>query len=289
MSGAAWIAVDWGTSHLRAWKMSADNNALERFCSDAGMVGLEPTQFAAALEDLVGPLTVPVVACGMVGSRQGWAEAPYETVPCRPPDASKAKKVDHVHILPGIRQLEPADVMRGEETQIAGFLATNPGFDGVICLPGTHTKWAHISAGEVVSFRTAMTGEMFALLSETSVLRHSVGAEWSQDAFEQAVDDILSKPETLAMRLFHIRANDLLNVSEAGVARARLSGILVGAELAGTKPYWLGQQVAIVGDATLTNIYAKALELQNVQVVQANGDDMTLQGLVAAKCAMELT
>ena len=170
MSDTAWIAVDWGTSHLRAWRMGRQDQVIERKVSDAGMGGLAPSEFAPALEGLVGPLDVPVVACGMVGSRQGWAEAPYFTTPCAPPDAAGATRVGHVHILPGVRQLDPADVMRGEETQIAGFLAAAPSFDGVICLPGTHTKWVHISAGEIVSFRTAMTGELFALLRDGSVL-----------------------------------------------------------------------------------------------------------------------
>jgi phosphonate metabolism protein PhnN/1,5-bisphosphokinase (PRPP-forming) len=90
-----------------------------------------------------------------------------------------------VHVAPGLRQGKPADVMRGEETQIAGFLALNPNWDGVICLPGTHSKWVHISAGEVVSFQTFLTGEMFALLSQASVLRHGMqGDGWDDAAFD---------------------------------------------------------------------------------------------------------
>ena len=289
MSETAWIAVDWGTSHLRAWRMSADNRMIEKRFSDAGMAGLEQDQFAAALEALVGPLTMPVVACGMVGSRQGWAEARYETVPCCPPDASRATVVGNVRILPGVRQLNPADVMRGEETQIAGFLAAHPDFDGVVCLPGTHTKWVHVSAGEIISFRTAMTGEVFGLLADASVLRHSVDKAWSEDAFNVAVDEAISKPEMLAVRLFNIRAHGLLNSADAGVARARLSGTLIGAELAATRAYWLGQAVALVGDANLTRVYAAALDAQKVQTVRADGDEMTLRGLIAAKSAMEMT
>ena len=137
---------------------------------------------------------MPVIACGMVGARQGWIEAPYSQVPCAPVGLSMIKPVVEdtrldVSILPGLSQTDPADVMRGEETQIAGYLAENPGFDGVLCLPGTHTKWAHISAGEVVSFRTFMTGELFALVSSQSVLRHSVGAGWDGPAYRSAVSD----------------------------------------------------------------------------------------------------
>ena len=114
-----------------------------------------------------------------------------------------------VRVIPGLKQTSPADVMRGEETQIAGYLAGNPGFDGVLCLPGTHSKWVQVSAGEVVSFRTFMTGEMFALLARTSVLRLTVGEGWHDAAFADAVADSMARPEALSQRLFSIRAEGL--------------------------------------------------------------------------------
>jgi len=289
MSKAAWIAVDWGTSHLRAWLMDARDQVIEQRRSDAGMARLGRDQFAGALEALVGRFDGPVVACGMVGARQGWAEAPYAQAPCAPPSAAAASRVGDVHILPGISQARPADVMRGEETQIAGYLSGNPDFDGVICLPGTHTKWVHLSAGEIVSFRTSMTGELFALLSEQSVLRHSVGEGWDDDAFAAGVSDALSKPEALGAALFHIRAQGLLGTPDPDVARARLSGLLIGAELAAMRPYWLGQAVALVGALDLVARYGDALQLQGVTTDVADGDAMTLEGLIAAKSALELT
>ena len=105
------------------------------------------------------------------------------------------------------------------------------------CLPGTHTKWVQVSAGEVVSFRTCMTGEMFALLSERSVLRHSVAAEGlEEDAFEDALMATLARPEALAAGLFGLRAEGLLEGTAPGALRSRLSGLLIGAELAATRP-----------------------------------------------------
>ena len=181
----------------------------------------------------------------------------------------------------------PADVMRGEETQIAGFLARNPGFDGVICLPGTHTKWAHVSAGEIVSFRTAMTGEMFALLSAHSVLRHSMGQGWDAEAFATGVDQTLSRPESLAASLFSLRAEGLLADLPGDAARARLSGLLIGAELAAMRPYWLGQAVALVGAEALSAAYATALKAQGVPTQMADAEDMTLAGLTAAYAQLQ--
>lgn len=286
-----WIAVDWGTTHCRAWAM-AGAEPLAQVQTARGMGDLAPAEFEPVLVELLEdwPLApeTPVVACGMVGARQGWIEATYTAVPCAPAAArpTRAPTKDprlSVHILPGLSQDRPADVMRGEETQIAGFLALNPDFDGVICLPGSHTKWVQISAAEVVAFQTAMTGELFKALSSHSVLRHSVLAEgWDDGAFLTALDDALSKPEALAARLFSLRAEGLLHGMENATARARLSGLLIGAELAASRPYWLGCQVVLIGDAALCRLYTAALSRQGITPIQTKGDAMTRAGLTAA-------
>ena len=294
MSGEAayadWIAVDWGTSHLRVWAMTSDGEMRAEATSDKGMGCLTPGEFEPALLELVEPWlgagTIEVTACGMVGSRQGWAEAPYVAVPCKPLElrAVPAKTQDRrlrLRLIPGVKQDKPADVMRGEETQIAGFLSTVPGFDGVLCLPGTHTKWAEISAGEVVSFRTFMTGELYATLSKESVLRHSVGEGWSDDAFSGAVAEALAKPEMLAARLFSIRAEGLLRGPDPDAANARLSGLLIGAELAAAKPYWLGREIVVIGADRIAKAYAEALDHQGLTAKSADGARMTRAGLTA--------
>jgi 2-dehydro-3-deoxygalactonokinase len=188
-----------------------------------------------------------------------------------------------VQIVPGLSQAKPADVMRGEETQIAGALLREPGFDGVLCLPGTHSKWAHVSAGEVVSFQTFMTGEMFALLSSQSVLRHGMGEGWDGAAFDEGVSDALSRPERLGAKLFSLRAEGLLNGLTPAAAKSRLSGLLIGTELAGAKPYWLGQNIRLIGAPALTAHYARALATQGVTAETLPATDCTLAGLVAAK------
>jgi 2-dehydro-3-deoxygalactonokinase len=288
---ADWIAVDWGTSNLRAWAMSGDGRVLAEASSDEGMGKLSRDGFEPALVRLIGPWLSgkpPVVACGMVGSRQGWCEAPYRTVPCTPLDRAAqavAPVTDprlQVSIAPGLKQTQPADVMRGEETQIAGALRLMPGYDGIFCLPGTHSKWVHISAGEVVSFQTFMTGEMFALLSEASVLRHGMqGGGWDDAAFDAGVADALSKPEKLGARLFSLRAEGLIAGLTPQAARARLSGLLIGTELAAAKPYWLGQRVTLIGAEKLSTAYARALQAQGVEAARLNATDCTLAGLAS--------
>jgi 2-dehydro-3-deoxygalactonokinase len=290
-----WIAADWGTSNLRLCAVSADGSLLAEASSADGMGSLAPDQFEPALlklaEPWLGPGVTPVLAAGMVGARQGWIEAPYRATPCAPlapGQLTRAPSRDPrlaVFIAPGLSQSKPADVMRGEETQIAGALALYPDFDGVFCLPGTHSKWAHVSASEVVSFQTFMTGELFALIAGQSVLRHSVTGTDSDArdgegaAFDEALSDALSRPERVASNLFSIRAESLLSGLTPATARGRLSGLLIGMELAAARPYWLGQRVALIGSATLCASYARALKTQGVPSETLAATDCTLAGL----------
>ena len=293
MNGLDWIALDWGSSHLRAWAMQGDA-PVAHAASDSGTGGLARDDFGPALLALVGDWLVegrvtPAYACGMLGSRQGWVEAPYRAVPCAPLDGGlvTAPNPDprlQVRVVPGLKQATPADVMRGEETQIAGFLALNPRWDGVICLPGTHSKWAHVSAGEVVSFQTFLTGESFALLSNHSVLRHGM-AGWDDAGFDTGLAQGLDRPDRLMARLFTLRAEGLLAGLDPATARARLSGLLIGAELAAAKPYWLGQRVAVLGAGALAALYMRGLDGLSVPVTAHTADDATLAGLSAARAA----
>lgn len=285
-----WIAVDWGTTNLRAFAMAREG-VVAQASSEDGMGRLDRDGFEPALLRLIGPWldegrVTEVIACGMVGSRQGWHEAPYRAVPCTPLDSGSLVTVPtrdariRVRLVPGLKQVSPADVMRGEETQIAGALALLPGFDGVVCLPGTHSKWAHLSAGEVVSFQTFMTGEMFALLSQASVLRHGMQGEgWDDAAFDAGVSDALARPERIGAKLFGIRAEGLIAGLSVAAARARLSGLLIGMELAAARPYWLGQAVVIVGSEGISASYARALKGLGVEARLVKGGDAVLAGL----------
>ena len=292
LPSAHWIAADWGTSNLRVLALDADGKTIAEASSSEGMGSLSPDGFEPALLRLIGPWlgpgTTPVLASGMVGARQGWAEAPYRAVPCTPLAAGHLTRAPtrdpriRVFIAPGLSQSRPADVMRGEETQIAGALALRPGFDGVFCLPGTHSKWVHVSAGEVISFQTFMTGEMFGLLSRQSVLRHGLaGPEDADDpdAFDAALSDSLSRPELAHARLFSLRAEGLLSGLSPATARSRLSGLLIGLELAAARPYWLGQPVLLIGSSRLCGAYARALAITGCRAETLAALDCTVAGL----------
>ncbi len=287
-----WIAVDWGTTNLRAWAMRADGTVLAEAGSDKGMGRLQPSEFEPALRELLAPWMggepLRVIACGMVGARQGWVEAPYALVPGEPLHAGLTRALSgpdlNVGIIPGLSQTDPPDVMRGEETKVAGFLAQNPGWDGVLLLPGTHPKWILLSAGEVVAFRTALTGEAFAALSGHTVLRHSVTTEgWDDEAFLAGVAEGIAKPEALMNRLFGLRAEALLKGLAPEKARARLSGLLIGLDLAGARGWWLGQRVCLLGAGELARTYRLALEFQGVRPETADAETATLAGLVEAR------
>ena len=294
-----WIAVDWGTTHLRAWAMSNTGTVLGSATSVEGMSKLTAGTFEPALLRIVSDWltdgkTTPVVSCGMVGSRQGWVEAPYQTAPCEPitnASLARANTTDariSFFVVPGIKQISPADVMRGEETQIAGLLAREPGFDGVACLPGTHTKWVRISAGEIVHFTTYLTGELFSLLSFQSVLRHSIAQSgWDGDAFKAAIDDAITTPSAISARLFSLRSEALISELSPETARARLSGYLIGLELGAARQYWLGQKVVIIGEEKITNAYHDALSKQGWAPEKYEAQNMTLAGISSAYLQIE--
>lgn len=183
------------------------------------------------------------------------------------------------YAVPDMIQDHPADRMGAPLVQVAGFVAAHAGWDGVLCLTGRHSKWVHISAGEVVSFRSFITAELFGLLEEQSSLRRSVdSADWDQPAFEQALAEMMSRPERLAA----VMAGLGLHTCDPATARAVLSGTLIGAEMAAARPYWLGQNVALIGSGRLVRHYQSALAAQGVQARCHDGAEMALRGLQAA-------
>lgn len=293
MSEVSWIAVDWGTTQLRAWALAADGQVLHRASSARGMGSLAVDQFEGALLELIdgwlpADRVTEVVACGMVGARQGWREAPYAEVPCAPqtmgrmisPVVSDGRV--RVSIIPGLCQRSPADVLRGEETQIAGLLAEWPDYHGVVCLPGTHSKWAEVRAGQVLGFQTFMTGELFALLSQQSVLRHGMQGDQPLDrsAFDAGLQAATERP--LLGALFGLRAESLLAGLAPAAARSRLSGLLIGQELAGLPERWQGLPVCVIGDGEAAERYRHALATLGITALILDAEQVTLAGLAAA-------
>lgn len=287
-----WIAADWGTSNLRCWAMSETNEVLFRAESNQGMgpITSGDGDFEMALLDLITPWlrsgsSISVAACGMVGAKQGWIEAPYELAPC-PPTTGRIKAPTRstgieVFIHAGVKQLDPADVMRGEETQIAGLLADTPDFEGLVCLPGTHTKWATVSKGNIQSFQTYMTGELFTLLAEQSVLRLTLAKEgWNESTFRESVTAAAQSPESLLSKCFSLRAEALLNNLNGVEARSRLSGYLIGQELShALKEAESTKLITLIGSKDLVGIYRVAIEALGFNAEAVSSETAILAGL----------
>lgn len=291
MNPVRWIGVDWGTTNLRAFAVDATGRPVDEKSSDRGMAKLRVHEFEPALLDLIAPWLshykqIPVYACGMVGAQQGWCEARYRNVPCPPVAASGLTLVPthdqriRVHILPGLCQSSPADVMRGEETQIAALLARDPDYCGTICLPGTHSKWASVADGNVEGFTTFMTGELFDVLANRTILRHSVGGEaWDDKIFLGAALRAVNEPQGVAEELFGLRAASLLSDTPRETLRSRLSGMLIGQELGLTKRYWQARSVTLIGSHATVPLYRQVLQVLECEVETLDARDAALAGL----------
>jgi len=297
-----WVAVDWGTSNLRAWGVAADGSIAYEGSSAKGMGKLTRDEFPSALAELLADLApakagaLDVLICGMAGARQGWLEAPYLQAPTdlrglldgavhpAMPDGRFAPS-----ILPGVCQKIPGsdNVMRGEETQLLGLASLNPGFAGVVCMPGTHSKWAQLSGTHIERFATAMTGELFEVLRTHSVLRHSLVGDLDgpgrDEGFDVGVQAGLDHPERLLGQLFEVRAGSLLSGRQPDWCAGYLSGLLIGSEI-GANRAWIGDtEVPLIGSAALCALYGQALARIGVRSRLVDATQAVLAGLKAAR------
>jgi 2-dehydro-3-deoxygalactonokinase len=296
MAQAALLTCDWGTTNLRAWTLDASGGVVDHREFDLGVSKLAPGEAARRFAQEVRPAfaaqDLPAILCGMVGSTLGWTVAPYADAPASPDDlAACLLTVDEApltRIVPGVRWSGfngQGDVMRGEETQLFGWLAQN--LDRargrqVVCHPGTHAKWMVVEDGALTAFVTAMTGELFAVLTRHSVLRSETPPE-DMAAFDEGVA-AAGDGQALAARLFTARARVVGQGRPAESASSYLSGLLIGAEVAAT-PSLLdvpaAAPVVLLGDARLCSLYARALEARSVRSETFDGEAAAVAGLFA--------
>ncbi|SLN19413.1 2-keto-3-deoxy-galactonokinase [Aquimixticola soesokkakensis] len=268
-----WIAVEIDRDEVRAWAVDRDGAVNDH----ARARDTDLAQLIAPWRGAGRPL---VLVSGETGS-------PASFVPCKPfatlPNAQSDAGID-LRLVPAIAQNAPADVMRGDVVRIAGFMTTNPQFDGVLCMTGPVSRWVHVSAGEIVSFQSFVTGELIDSLVAASVLRHTVGSSGADDvAFQTGFEDGFERPERLLTRIYSLHAEAEREGLAPGLARARLRGLVMGTELAVAKPYWLGQQIAVIGQDDNTKRYTEVLRAQGCPVITADRDTMTMAGFRAAR------
>ncbi|MGX7952902.1 2-dehydro-3-deoxygalactonokinase [Tsuneonella sp. HG249] len=279
----AYIAVDWGTTNRRAYRVERGGPTAS-FEDDFGLSSVPTGEFPAAVTEIRETLgDLPMLLAGMVGSKRGWHEAPYVEVPAS--EEALARRVlwiDHrTGILPGLCQRgdRGADVMRGEEVQIVGGIVA--GFipaDSAVCHPGTHAKWVEVVSGRIVRFRTMMTGELFALLREHSILAEAVtGTAKIGPQFDAGVMESLSGRPPLSS-LFQIRARGLLE-GDVPDAVSRASGILIGSEVAAGLREFPGTTLTVLGRPDLCALYARALYLAGRDSQVVDGAEAFLAGI----------
>ena len=285
MSDAALLAVDWGTTRLRAWLLDRGGAVLAQVAADKGIQGIEPGGFAPAFHTVCGPWTtarpdVPVLMAGMIGSRNGWIETPYVAAPCGLAELARGiRKLpdSRIHFVPGVdcRDADAAyDVMRGEETMALGAGIT----DGLVCLPGTHSKWVEMRDGRIARFASFITGELYAALSSSFVARLA-----SEPEAESHVADGLAAaglPGGLPRALFQARTRVLGGLMPGAGVKPFISGLLVGAEIAGAcSLFGSVQSVHLVAGEPQRAVYRQGLAARSVDAHVVDPETAFLSGL----------
>lgn len=303
MSAAALIAIDWGTTSARAYRLDARGTVMESRSEPLGVSQVRDGRFADAFARLIGDWSderAPRLACGMIGSRQGWVEAPY--VECPAPLSDLIAGIVHtpensLAIVPGARTRDAngiPDVMRGEETQIVGAVAEREP-RVLVALPGTHSKWAFVEAGRIVDFMTFMTGEMWGLLLTHSIL----GRLATPPPVGGAIGPGFAKGVARGLgagNLLHdaFGARTLVLTGEmAGEEVADwLSGVMIGREVRNARTWahrygYDGARVRLIGEDALVARYEQALSSADVAVERAHAH-AAAQGLwrIAERAAL---
>ncbi|GBD49239.1 2-dehydro-3-deoxygalactonokinase [Methylopila sp. Yamaguchi] len=299
------IALDWGTSSLRAALMAPDGTIEDRLSSPDGIMFANGRSFDSIFEALISPWlarrpAARVLASGMIGSRQGWVEAPYAACPAGFDDLARAMawtttaRGVRVGFAPGVRAEHAhgtADVMRGEEVQIFGAIASSDISDAVFVLPGTHSKWARVVGGRIVGFHTFMTGELYGVLRRHSILGRLMPEEGDEtrldaDAFAQGCAAARRSGAPLH-ELFAVRTHGLFDRLAAEALPSYMSGLLIGEEACEALALMGAPSgsARLVGRGDLAKRYALALGLFGIETASA-GEDLAFQGLHALAGAL---
>jgi 2-dehydro-3-deoxygalactonokinase len=288
------LACDWGTTRLRAWRLDAEGRVLCSARLELGVSRLQageaPERFEREVRPAADGAGLPAVLCGMIGSELGWRPIPHLGRPAGLDElaAGLQQVAPQVWIVPGLRCEGAAgapDLMRGEETQVIGWLEAAPGRRRgrrLVCHPGTHAKWIVVEDGRMVRFRTVMTGELFELLRRHSILRSDARPD-DLAAFDLGVDSA-ADGGLLSARLFTARTRVAAGQLPARSASAYLSGLLIGAEVA-AMPQELAadpaEPLAVIGDLELGRLYQRALQRLGRRSELYDGELAAQRGLLA--------
>jgi len=279
------IAVDWGTTNRRAYRLDSSGRCVDEFEDHLGVLSVPAGGFPAAVADIRERLgDYPLLLAGMIGSNRGWKEAPYVACPAGI-DGIAGKLVwtgEREAIVPGVSYVGDgrADVMRGEEVQLLGAAAAgliDP--TSFVCHPGTHNKWATLRDGRITEFRTVMTGELFNLLKEHSILSDLLqGDVQPNEAFKQGALQAIDEA-ALSADLFGVRAGVLLGQMSKEDAASYASGLLIGADVRIGLSIPTSAQIAVIGRPELTRLYAAAIGQAGRETIELDGENCFLAGI----------
>jgi 2-dehydro-3-deoxygalactonokinase len=285
------IGIDWGTTSFRAFRIAPDGTIRDRRASTRGILNVPDARFGDTLREEIGTWLAlgedRILLSGMIGSRQGWREAPYLPTPAAPADVAAAlTDIDfqwaRMKLVPGLAGTDAAgvaEVMRGEETQIFGVPALMEN-GGIACLPGTHSKWASIENGRVTGFATHMTGETYAALKGHTILGRTMrDGPADGPAFDAGLRRS-ADPGGLLHHIFGVRAQTLVGALAETDSAAYLSGILIGHEIRAALAGANGAVVHVIGAPELTQLYAAAIAACG-GIAQRHDGDAAAAGLFA--------
>lgn len=279
------IAADWGTTNRRAYLLDGTGRCVDEFEDGKGILSVPAGGFDKAVAEIRDRLgDKPLLLAGMVGSNRGWVEAAYVACPAGLDELARGLvwAGEREAIVPGVSYIGDgrADVMRGEEVQIVGAVAAGMIDDtALVCHPGTHNKWALVRHGRIETFRTVMTGEVFNLLKEHSILADLLeGKVEAGEAFCRGVRDGLGNAD-LTAELFAVRARVLLGQAEARDAASYTSGLLIGTDVRIGLAQPLAAQVVVMGRPELTALYAAAIREAHREASELDGERCFLAGI----------
>ena len=279
------IAVDWGTTNRRAYRLDPSGQCVDEFEDAQGALSVPKGEFPAAVAEIRDRLgDHPLLLAGMAGSNRGWVDAPY--VPCPVGIDDLVKNLvwagEREAIVPGVSFIGQgrADVMRGEEVQLLGGVAVGlVDHEGFVCHPGTHNKWTLLRGGKIQIFGTVMTGELFNLLKEHSILADLLqGPVEPNEAFKRGVRHAMER-EMLPADLFGVRAGVLLGQTSKDDAPSYTSGLLIGTDVRIGLTWPAGAHIGVMGRPELTRLYAAAIVEAAREPIELDGEHCFLAGI----------
>ena len=301
--GTIGIGCDWGTTNLRLYRLGNDGLILEKRDLSAGIMAIKNAQFESAFCTAMGDWLISypnahIILSGMIGSRQGWRETPYLPCPTNiekitqglvPVTLSNGRRIWLTPGLSYVNKQGSPDVMRGEEVQILGALTALGSEKMLVCLPGSHSKWAKVIAGEVLEFNTYITGELFEAIKANTIIGKMINpGSWDDNAFIEGVDHANSS-NNLLNQLFNVRAKGLFNQLTPFTAGAFLSGLLIGHELKEALIDGNLHEICLIGQGRLVTLYEKAITHEGFKARTLSSDIIAIGHMKLIKTIRSIT